>query len=130
VTLRIKPKEPLLIVSCFYRSQVAAVRAALANRVAGTPIQVDTVERNQGATGLIGVLSVADDGAAESRRPLAWRLDPRRLNVAMTRARLKTYILASPDFVTLATGPQNPFQSSRAAWTKLASTAISANGGV
>ncbi len=114
------PAEPHLLISCFYRRQVVRIRSALADLpyLAALRIHVDTVERNQGASSLLSLLSVADDGApASGKHPLEWRLDPRRLNVAVTRGRIKAYVIASSRFLDLATSRANLV--SRDAWSSL-----------
>ncbi len=112
--------EPHLLVSCFYRRQVLRLRKAFgeASGLAGLRIHVDTVERNQGASCLVSLLSVADDGSkGATRHSLDWRLDPRRLNVAVTRGRLKAFVFSSRGFLDLATGSEN--EVSRMAWRKI-----------
>lgn len=94
------------LISCFYRAQVAQVRRALGDLI--EIVHVDTVERNQGQTCMIGFLSPGDDGSEEGVRDTSWRLDHRRLNVALTRARLCSVVVTCRPFVELALACSDP----------------------
>ncbi|MBF0107020.1 MAG: AAA family ATPase [Deltaproteobacteria bacterium] len=97
------------IISCFYRSQVSMIRAMLgdiADKVDIARIRIDTVERNQGQTATIGFLSTGNP--LSDTQSTEWILDPRRLNVAITRARLKTIVTAPRDYVEMAVKERCP----------------------
>ena len=77
-----------------YRAQVAALRRRLA--AAGvTDVVVDTVDRFQGAEREVILFSFGGVSAATGwgGRGLEFLADPRRLNVALTRAQRKLLIL-------------------------------------
>lgn len=86
-------------VSCPYRAQVRELRRQLRARLGPgyvpSRMVVDTVERMQGQTVDVSVYSVpsSDDPPV---RGWDWLLSPRRLNVAVTRGRFKSFVLASP----------------------------------
>ena len=77
-----------------YRAQVAALRRKLAT-VGVSDVVVDTVDRFQGAEREVILFSFGGVSAATSwgGRGLEFLADPRRLNVALTRAQRKLLIL-------------------------------------
>jgi len=70
-----------------FRAQVVLLR----QRLAGTGVSVDTVERFQGGERDIMILSFVRP------RGTGFVFDERRLNVAITRARRKLVLVAHPD---------------------------------
>ncbi len=72
----------------------------------------------------MGFLSVGEEGPAGRARGLEWQLDHRRLNVAITRSRVKTFVVASPEFIELACGDENPSLASRSAWQHMREAAL------
>jgi len=91
---RVRPHH-IGIVSPF-RAQVVLLR----QRLAGTGVSVDTVERFQGSEREIMILSLVRS------RATGFVFDDRRLNVAITRARRKLVFVAHPDL----------FRNSKYAW--------------
>ncbi len=89
------PPETIGVVSPF-RAQVVLLR----QRLAGSGVAVDTVERFQGGERDIMILSFARS------RGTGFVFDERRLNVAITRARRKLVLVAHPDL----------FRNSKYAW--------------
>ena len=89
------PPETIGVVSPF-RAQVVLLR----QRLAGTGVSVDTVERFQGGERDIMILSFVRS------RGTGFVFDERRLNVAITRARRKLVLVAHPDL----------FRNSKYAW--------------
>jgi DNA replication ATP-dependent helicase Dna2 len=80
-----------------FRAQVRAIRTALQQK--GLPgleaLTIDTVERIQGQERDAVVVSLTAGDAAESRGRGAFHLSLPRLNVALSRARLKAVLVAS-----------------------------------
>ena len=70
-------------------------------------------------------MSIGENGNAS--HGFNWSMDPKRLNVAITRAKLKCYVLATPEFVKLAQSEENPYDESRNAWKMMNETAIIIN---
>jgi DNA replication ATP-dependent helicase Dna2 len=89
------PPESIGVVSPF-RAQVVLMR----QRLTGTGVSVDTVERFQGGERDIMILSFVRS------RGTGFVFDERRLNVAITRARRKLVLVAHPDL----------FRNSKYAW--------------
>jgi hypothetical protein len=120
--------EPLrYVISCFYRAQVAIMRDSLVDvtkTLKRGQLHVDSVERNQGQTCMISFLSIGEQGIEGAGHGMNWRFDPRRLNVAITRARIKSYILASKEFVEIAISRRNPSDVSMNTWNLLSKDAI------
>jgi hypothetical protein len=110
------PDEPDIVVSCFYRRQVAALRAACASLP--LKVLVDTVERNQGATGLLAVFATAEAPVSSDRGP-EWSFDFRRLNVGITRGRLAAYVVVGARFLAAAAGEGNASEPSRRGYRAL-----------
>lgn len=82
-----------------FRAQAALIRQRLA-RVAAQPdlrhlVLVDTVERFQGQEREVMVISMAASNAGFIARRADFLFQPERLNVALTRARLKTVLVAA-----------------------------------
>ena len=84
------PPETIGVVSPF-RAQVVLLR----QRLAGSGVAVDTVERFQGGERDIMILSFARS------RGTGFVFDERRLNVAITRARRKLVLVAHPDLLPI-----------------------------
>lgn len=81
-------------VICPYRSQAGVVNAALQSKLgveAASRVLVDTVERFQGQEKEAIFISFGGSGRTED--DLRFLSDPRRLNVAVTRARSRLYCL-------------------------------------
>lgn len=96
-------------VICPYRSQAGVVNSALQSKLgveAASKVLVDTVERFQGQEREAIFLSLG--GSGQSQEDLHFLSDPRRLNVAVTRARSRFYCLFD----------QNLLQNSRNVRTK------------
>ncbi len=81
-----------------FRAQVRAIRDALTKRGLGAAdgLTVDTVERIQGQQREMVVLSMAMGDAEALRNRAAFFFSPQRLNVALSRARTKAVVVASP----------------------------------
>lgn len=83
-----------------YRAQVREIkRQLLAGGVVGEAdledVFVDTVERMQGQERDYVVLSLANSNPADTSRHLDFIYSPNRLNVAITRARVKCWVLSN-----------------------------------
>jgi superfamily I DNA and/or RNA helicase len=74
-----------------FRARVAAVRRVLERDARCADCVVDTVDRFQGGQREAMIVCLGIDGA--SRRGHAFVDDPRRLNVAFTRARAKLVVI-------------------------------------
>lgn len=85
-----------VIVVAPYNAQRRALRRAL-----GDDIAVGTVDRFQGQEAPIAIVSMTASSRDELPRGLEFLLDPHRLNVAISRARALSIVVASP--VLLAT---------------------------
>lgn len=85
-----------------YNAQIRAIREALA--AAGSPdgVQVGTVDKFQGCEAAVAMYSMATSSAQEAPRGLEFIYDPRRLNVATSRARALAIIVASPRLLQAA----------------------------
>ncbi len=92
----VKSRESLGTVGiiCPFRSQAGVINAALQNRLgvaAASKVLVDTVERFQGQEREAIFVSFGSSGS--SQEELRFLSDPRRLNVAVTRAKSRFYCL-------------------------------------
>ena len=88
--------DPRYLVSCFYRAQVTTVRRALDEAgIARHLFHVDTVERNQGRTCSVALLSLGAQATTGSRHGAGWFHSRERWNVALTRARFKVFVLGA-----------------------------------
>jgi predicted RecB family nuclease len=90
----IGPLDVLVITP--YNAQIRAIREALA--AAGCPdgVRVGTVDKFQGREGAVAIYSMATSSAEDAPRGLEFLYDPRRLNVATSRARAMAIVVASP----------------------------------
>ena len=97
-----------------------AQRAALIERapelterdpVTGEPLRiaVDTVERFQGDERRVIVVSLTESDPAYLRQTSAFLLDPRRLNVALSRAKEKLVVVASRSIFTMSPADEETF---------------------
>ena len=82
-----------------YNAQVRAIREALAASGCPAGVQVGTVDKFQGRQGAVAIYSMATSSAQDAPRGLEFLYDPRRLNVATSRARAMAVIVASPRLV-------------------------------
>ncbi|HEY3831529.1 MAG TPA: TM0106 family RecB-like putative nuclease [Acidimicrobiia bacterium] len=80
-----------LIVVAPYNAHVAELHRALP---AG--VEVGTVDKFQGREGVVAVYSMASSSADEAPRGMGFLYDLHRLNVAVSRARARAYVVASP----------------------------------
>ncbi len=85
----IVPKD--IIVVAPYNAQRRALR-----RVLGDDIAVGTVDKFQGQEAPIAIVSMTASSRDELPRGLEFLLDPHRLNVAISRARALSIVVASP----------------------------------
>jgi hypothetical protein len=87
------PRDVLIVAP--YNAHVAAIRVALAARGLGD-VPVGTVDRFQGQQAAIAIYSMATSNPADAPRGLAFLYDRHRLNVATSRARCASFVVASP----------------------------------
>jgi superfamily I DNA and/or RNA helicase len=90
----VNPADVLVITP--YNAQIRAIREAMA--AAGCPdgVRVGTVDKFQGREGAVAIYSMATSSAEDAPRGLEFLYDPRRLNVATSRARAMAIVVASP----------------------------------
>jgi uncharacterized protein len=93
----IGPADVLVITP--YNAQVRAIREALAAVGRSATVRVGTVDKFQGRQGAVAIYSMATSSAEDAPRGLEFLYDPRRLNVATSRARALAIIVASPRLV-------------------------------
>ncbi len=85
-----------------YNAQVRAIREALGASGGPDGVRVGTVDKFQGRQGAVAIYSMATSSAEDAPRGLEFLYDPRRLNVATSRARALAVIVASPRLVQAA----------------------------
>ncbi|MDP9331964.1 MAG: TM0106 family RecB-like putative nuclease [Actinomycetota bacterium] len=83
-----------IIVVAPYNAHVAELKRALP---AGA--RVGTVDKFQGGEGAVAIYSMASSSADEAPRGMTFLYDLHRLNVAVSRARARAYVVASPDLL-------------------------------
>ncbi|MDD6184722.1 MAG: AAA domain-containing protein [Bacteroidales bacterium] len=86
-----------------YRAQIREIRRALLEKVGEEVAQsifVDTVERMQGQEKDYIIYSMSNSNPAEVEDHLEFFYSPNRLNVALTRARVKCVVLANEKIFT------------------------------
>jgi predicted RecB family nuclease len=89
-----------------YNAQRAEVHAALAAAGLGD-VPVGTVDLFQGQEAVISIVSLAASSAAEVRRGMEFLINRNRLNVAISRAKWRAYLVYSPGLLdALPTTPQ------------------------
>ena len=98
----VRPADILVITP--YNAQVRAIREALAASGGPDGVQVGTVDKFQGRQGAVAIYSMATSSAQDAPRGLEFLYDPRRLNVATSRARALAIVVASPRLVQAACG--------------------------
>ena len=115
-------------VICLYRAQVGRVRASLANVPAAASVQVSSVDAFQGNEKNVIIISTcrtqapagtSSSGSSSSASGTGFLDDPRRLNVALTRAR--NHLMVVGHAATLLRLPL---------WRDLIMAAGGANGGI
>jgi hypothetical protein len=107
--------EQDIIISCLYRQQVTRIENALGPLKKG--VLVDSVERTQGRTATyLGVLSVAGRPIPDDPSRFAWICDHRRLNVAISRSKVASVVVADEFFLDEVCSERNKDPLSRAAW--------------
>ena len=80
-----------------YRSQIRHIKAAITKRK-WTGIRVSSIEAAQGDESLITILSTVRSRKAENRKGyLGFLKNPKRQNVALTRARALEIIIGNPE---------------------------------
>jgi uncharacterized protein len=82
-----------------YNAQIRAIREALVAVGCPAGVQVGTVDKFQGREAAVAIYSMATSSAQDAPRGLEFLYDPRRLNVATSRARAMAIIVASPQLV-------------------------------
>jgi uncharacterized protein len=92
-----------VIVIAPYNAHVAMIKARVP---AGT--RVGTVDKFQGQEGAVAIYSTASSTAGDAPRGMNFLYDLHRLNVAVSRARARAYIVASPELLRVLC--QNPEQ--------------------
>jgi uncharacterized protein len=85
-----------------YNAQIRAIEDALAEAGCRAGVRVGTVDKFQGREAPVTIYSMATSSADQAPRGLEFLYDPHRLNVATSRARAMTIIVASPDLVRVA----------------------------
>jgi uncharacterized protein len=93
----IGPADVLIITP--YNAQVRAIREALTTVGCPGGVQVGTVDKFQGREAPVAIYSMATSSAEDASRGLEFLYDPRRLNVATSRAKAMAIIVASPRLV-------------------------------
>ncbi len=81
-----------------YRAQIREIKRALLERLSegvATALFIDTVERMQGQEKDYIIYSMSNSNPAEVEDHLEFFYSPNRLNVAITRARVKSIVLAN-----------------------------------
>lgn len=95
-----------VIVVTPYNAQVQALRGAL-DRAGLAGVRVGTVDKFQGQEAVISITSLAASSAADVPRGLGFLLMRNRLNVSISRAQWKAYLVCSPALLDhLPTTPQ------------------------
>nr|WP_305076060.1 bifunctional RecB family nuclease/DEAD/DEAH box helicase [Micrococcus sp. TA1] len=84
-----------VIVVTPYNAQVQAIRRAL-DEAGLTEVRAGTVDKFQGQEAVISITSLAASSAAEVPRGLGFLLMRNRLNVSISRAKWKAYLVCSP----------------------------------
>jgi uncharacterized protein len=79
-----------------YNAQIRAIREALAAADCPDGVRVGTVDKFQGREAPVAIYSMATSSAEDASRGLEFLFDPRRLNVATSRAKAMAIIVASP----------------------------------
>jgi uncharacterized protein len=74
-----------------YNAHVAELRKALPSEVA-----VGTVDKFQGREGAVAIYSMASSSVEDAPRGMSFLYDLHRLNVAVSRAQARAYVVASP----------------------------------
>ena len=85
-----------------YNAQIRAIEDALAEAGCGARLRIGTVDKFQGREAPVTIYSMATSSADQAPRGLEFLYDPHRLNVATSRARAMTIIVASPDLVRVS----------------------------
>lgn len=80
-----------VIVVAPYNAHVAELRKALPPEVA-----VGTVDKFQGREGAVAIYSMASSSVEDAPRGMSFLYDLHRLNVAVSRAQARAYVVASP----------------------------------
>jgi uncharacterized protein len=92
-----------------YNAQVREIAQALA-RVGIAGARVGTVDKFQGREAPVVIYSMASSSARDAPRGLEFLFDLHRLNVATSRAKALSIILASPDLVRVFCGTPREMQ--------------------
>ncbi|MFB2572703.1 TM0106 family RecB-like putative nuclease [Micrococcus sp. IITD107] len=87
--------EDDVIVVTPYNAQVQALRSAL-DSAGLTGVRAGTVDKFQGQEAVISITSLAASSAADVPRGLSFLLMRNRLNVSISRAKWKAYLVCSP----------------------------------
>lgn len=87
-----------VIVVTPYNAQVGTVRAALDAARLGD-VRVGTVDKFQGQQAVVSIMTLAASSASEVPRGISFLLMKNRLNVAISRAMWKAYLVYSPDLL-------------------------------
>jgi predicted RecB family nuclease len=90
----------LILVVTPYNAQIREIERALSH-AAIDGVQVGTVDKFQGREAPAVIYSMATSSAADAPRGLEFLFDLHRLNVASSRARAITFIVASPDLMRM-----------------------------
>ncbi|HTC85869.1 MAG TPA: DEAD/DEAH box helicase, partial [Candidatus Acidoferrum sp.] len=94
---RLLDLEDILIVAP-YNAHVAEIERAVLNRF-GRPGRIGTVDRFQGQEGAAAIYSMATSSPDEVPRGVEFLFDRHRLNVAVSRARGLSVLVASPELL-------------------------------
>lgn len=81
-----------------YNAQVDMVRATL-DAAGLSDVRVGTVDKFQGQQAVVSIMTLAASSAAEVPRGISFLLMKNRLNVAISRAKWKAYLVYSPDLL-------------------------------
>lgn len=84
-----------LIIVAPYNAHVAEIRSQL-----GQPdVPVGTVDKFQGREGAVAIYSMASSSVDDAPRGMAFLYDLHRFNVAVSRARARAFVVASPELL-------------------------------